>query len=271
MKATWKMAVKKQLIIPVFLPFGGCPERCVFCDQNRISGAHKLPERAEVTDMINDYLSTWKGAGRREVAFYGGSFTGLPEDLQELYLKCAGPFLADGRIDGVRISTRPDCVRSTTPVFLRDYGVDTVELGVQSMSDGVLEASGRGHTADDTRDAVALLKSAGMKVGVQVMPGLPGDTRETVLQTAVELAALEPDFARLYPTLVLRGTELERMFKSGEYHPWGLDEMVELCREALKIFEAAGVPVIKVGLHPTEELKRNLVAGPFHPSFRQLL
>ncbi len=265
------MAGKKQLIIPIFLPFAGCPERCVFCDQNGISGAHGLPERAEVTEQINDYLVTWKGMGRREVAFYGGSFTGLPAETQETYLKCVGPFLADGRIDGVRVSTRPDYVGEDTAAYLKGFGVDTVELGVQSMSDAVLGYSGRGHTATDTRTAVERLKSAGLRVGVQVMPGLPGDTAETVLDTIRELVELEPDFARIYPALVLKGTELERMYERGEYTPWGLDEMVELCREACRIFEEAGVAVIKVGLHPTEELKKSLVAGPFHPSFRQLL
>lgn len=265
------MARKKRLIIPVFIPFGGCPNRCVFCDQFGVAGAEGLPGPEEVASTIELYLFTWRGTGRREVAFYGGSFTGLPTGVQERYLDVAVPYLADGRLDGVRVSTRPDYIDPAIAGFLRARGVDTVELGVQSMDESVLELSGRGHTRADTVRAVGLLRDGGFSVGVQVMPGLPGDTVDTILATADELAALGPDFARVYPTLVLAGTELHGLYEKGEYEPWPLDEMAGVCAEVCRRFTGAGVRVIRVGLQPTRELERQVVAGPYHPAFRELL
>ncbi|MBI4948665.1 MAG: radical SAM protein [Deltaproteobacteria bacterium] len=262
---------KKQLIIPAFLPFGGCAHQCVFCDQAGITGERALPPFESIAPLIEKYLSTWKGAGLRELAFYGGSFTGLPRAVQEGYLKASKPYVESGRIDSVRISTRPDNIDPETLRFVKTYGVKTIELGVQSMSDEVLKASGRGHTAEDTRRAASLIKEAGIRLGVQLMPGLPRDTTETILDTVDKAVSLSPDFARLYPALVLRNTPLFRMYERGEYRPWALDDMVLVCKEAMKRLASAGVPVIRVGLQTTEELSRSLVAGPYHPSFRELL
>ena len=156
-------------------------------------------------------------------------------------------------------------------MLLREYGVGTVELGVQSMDNEVLRLSGRGHTAKDTVRAVELLKMAGLTIGLQMMPGLPGDTRETILATAREVISLRPDFVRVYPTLVIKNTPLERIYRRGDYRPWPLDAMVAVCREVMSLFDEARVPVIRVGLQPTAELEESIVAGPYHPSFRQLL
>lgn len=262
---------KKQLIIPVFVPFGGCTHQCVFCDQAGITGERSLPAFETVAPLVEKYLSTWKGTGPRELAFYGGSFTGLPMEAQEGYLEASRPFIEGGLVDSVRISTRPDRIDSPTLGFLRSYGVKTIELGVQSMSDEVLKASGRGHTAEDTRRSASLIKGAGIRLGIQLMPGLPGDTEETILDTVDESVSLSPDFARLYPTLVLRNTPLFRLYERGEYAPWALEEMVRVCKEALERFQSASIPVIRVGLQTTEDLSLNLVAGPYHPSFRQLI
>ncbi len=268
------MGKKKRLIIPVFIPFGGCPHQCVFCDQAGITGGTKMPSVAQVRATIESYLSTWErsgGQGPREAAFYGGSFTGLAEDVQNGYLACAHDYVSRGRIDSVRISTRPDRIDENTVRRLAAFGVATVELGAQSMSDTVLRLSGRGHGAEDTRRAVAMLKAGGIEAGVQIMPGLPGDTVETVISTVKEVAILGPAFVRIYPTLVLKDTPLYTMYLRGEYAPWELSKMVDVCREAAALFNAASIPVIRMGLQPTEELSRAFVSGPFHPSFRDLV
>jgi len=268
------MGKKKRLIIPVFIPFGGCPHQCVFCDQAGITGRSALPDAALVRSTIEAYLSTWEasgGKGPREVAFYGGSFTGLPKEAQAEYLSTAYRYVKEGRIDSLRLSTRPDYIDPEIAAGLVGYGVAVVELGAQSMSDAVLKLSGRGHTAARTRKAVEVLKEASISVGIQIMPGLPGDTQETVLYTVEETITLAPDFVRIYPTLVLRDTPLDAMFERGEYSPWTLDEMVAVCKKAAALFKAAGINVIRMGLQPTGELTAALVAGPYHPSFRQLV
>lgn len=265
------MARKKQLIVPVFIPFGGCPNQCVFCDQKGITGEARLPERKDVIDTIEAYLSTWRGKGIKEVAFYGGSFTGLPKELQLLYLDTAYNYVKAGRIDRLRLSTRPDYINEDILRFLKVFRVETVELGVQSMSDTVLKLSGRGHTASDTIRAVRVIGSFGIKAGIQFMPGLPGDTVGTVLKTTEDIIGLSPAFVRIYPTLVLKDTPLYRMYLDGRYTPWGLDEMTALCKKAARLLKDAGIPIIKMGLQPTEGLVKNLAAGPYHPSFRQLV
>jgi histone acetyltransferase (RNA polymerase elongator complex component) len=265
------MGRKKRLIIPIFIPFGGCPNRCVFCDQEGITGEEKMPTLKETVDTIDSYLSTWKGKGEKEIAFYGGSFTALPEEVQLKYLKAAFSYVSGALVDSVRVSTRPDSVTPANIEYLKSYGVGTVELGAQSMSDEVLRASGRGHTARSTADAVRLLKDSGLRVGLQFMPGLPGDDKGTILRTTEEIIALQPDFVRVYPTLVLKNTPLHRMYLSESYRPWTLEDMVEVCSMVYTLLMDAGVPVIRMGLQPTADLERSLVAGPYHPSFRQLV
>ncbi len=264
------MARKKQLIIPVFIPFGGCPNRCVFCDQASITGRDKLPETHDVAATIESYLATWKRDGRKEVAFYGGSFTGLPMDIQTKYLEIARRYFEARLIDGVRISTRPDYVADETADYLKRYGVNTVELGVQSMDDNVLRLSGRGHDSLRTVAAVKILKGFA-RVGLQFMPGLPGDTVDTILETTKRIIALSPDFVRVYPALVLKNTALHKMYLNGNYIPWTLDNMVPVCREISALLKEANIPVIRMGLHPSKDLVENIVCGPFHPSFRQLV
>ena len=264
------MAKKKRLIIPIFIPFGGCAHLCVFCDQAGITGKVALPEPEEVDETVESYLETWKGAGRREIAFYGGSFTGLPIETQRAYLERGARFVAEGRIDSLRLSTRPDYISEETVEFLKGYGVAVVELGVQSSSDEVLRLSGRGHTFADTVKAVRILKAGGIEVGLQLMPGLPGDTRETVMKTARDAAALAPDFVRLYPALVIKDTPLHEMYKRGDYRPWPLEEMVGLLGDMMALFDDAGVKVIRVGLQPTKSLEESVVAGPYHPAIREL-
>ncbi|MBI1912190.1 MAG: radical SAM protein [Deltaproteobacteria bacterium] len=265
------MGRKKQLIIPIFIPFGGCPNQCVFCDQEGITGSVNLPSIKEVTGTIDSYLSTWKGIGAKEAAFYGGSFTGLPENIQHDYLKAASKYIKAGRLDSLRLSTRPDYISEEIACYLKKYKVEIVELGVQSMSDEVLRLSGRGHTSAQTIQAVEILKEHGIKVGLQFMPGLPGDTTQTIIETTEKVILLKPDFVRVYPTIVLKNTPLHKMYLSGSYAPWTLNEMTAVCRQAMKLLNDASITVIRVGLQPTKELEESIVAGPYHPSFRQLV
>ncbi len=263
--------MSRMLIIPFFIPFKGCRSICVYCDQKGITGAPDMPAPREITEKIELYLGSWKGSGRIEAAFYGGTFTALRPARQEAMLGPAEVFLRAGRIDGIRVSTRPDCISASITEFLLLHGVDTVELGVQSMDDKVLEMSNRGHTAADTLKAVRVLREAGLKVGLQFMPGLPGDDASTVMATAQEVIGLAPDFVRIYPTVVLKDTPLESMTLTGAYRPWSMEEMVSLCADISRLFSKAGIRIIRMGLQHTAALEQSVVAGPYHPSFRDLV
>ncbi len=259
------------LIIPIFIPFGGCSHLCVFCNQIKITGTSYLPGTKEIVATIESYLSTWKKGGRKEVAFYGGSFTSLPPDVQEDYLKAAYKYVEDGYIDGLRISTRPDGIDDKTIKHLKKYKVGAVELGVQSMVNKILKLSGRGHMGKDSVRAVRLLKEADIKVGMQIMPGLPGDTEATIISTARRVIITKPNFVRIYPTVVIKETPLHTMYNTGDFIPWTLEEMVSVCRRIYEMFQRSSITVIRMGLQPTQELEDNIVAGPYHPSFRQLV
>jgi histone acetyltransferase (RNA polymerase elongator complex component) len=207
-----------------------------------------------------------------EVAFYGGSFTLLDETVRLSLLEPLQPLLQSGAVSSVRVSTRPDAVDAKVAGFLREWGVSLVELGVQSMNDRVLSASGRGHSAQDTADAVAALRAEGLAVGAQIMPGLPGDTPEGVRESFRDLLALKPDLLRIYPAVVLKGTGLARLLAEGSYAPLSLEEATGICKTLLQQAALAGIPVIRTGLQPTDDLSSGseLLAGPYHPAFRQL-
>ena len=255
----------KRRIIPLFIPHAGCPCACVFCNQVKITGLDTPVTPEDVERTIRSSL-TWAGQGC-ELAFYGGSFTALPVGTQNALLEAAQPFRAQGAVAEIRVSTRPDAVDRETIRRLRSYGVTTVELGCQSMDDQVLRRSNRGHTAKDVRRASGLLTQVGMSQVLQMMTGLPGADDRTDLETARQLAALRPQGVRIYPTVVLRGTELERMMERGTYKPQTVEEAVALCAELYEIFLAAEIPVIRLGLNPTEELSGGeAVAGAYDPA-----
>lgn len=263
----------KPLIVPFFISHQGCRHQCVFCDQERISGQSAgLPAPAEMNSIIDRFAAS--ACGRPlEVAFYGGTFTNLPPVEQERLLAPLQPLLATGRVNRVRLSTRPDAVNDGTALFLRARGVATVELGVQSMDDAVLVAAGRGHSAAHVEQAFACLHGAGIVVGAQLMPGLPGASAESDLGSLERVLALSPAFVRIYPTVVVAGTRLADLWRYGWYTPLSLDDAVSLCAAMLRRCLGAGVPVIRIGLQPTEELERpgTILAGPWHPAFRQLV
>jgi histone acetyltransferase (RNA polymerase elongator complex component) len=263
----------KRVIVPFFIAHQGCPFQCVFCDQVKITGvAAALPTAAEIESRVADWLAS-SGVNKVEVAFYGGTFTALPQTAQQALLEPLQPLLASGAVTGIRVSTRPDCITSDSVTFLRQHGVDLVELGVQSMDDGVLAASGRGHDAAATVNAFAILKSGGLKVGAQLLPGLPGANRGEAVATFRRVIALKPDILRIYPAVILKATGLAKKYQQGSYLPLSLDEAVQICKLLLHEAAQAGVPVIRVGLQPTEDIAEGaeLLAGPFHPAFRQLV
>ena len=264
---------QKPLIIPVFMPQEGCQHRCVYCDQATISG---VSHPAWSTRSIRNHVKRYLGGSSRypvQVAFYGGSFTLLPEASQRRFLESVQHFLKRDRVDSIRLSTRPDGIETNNLRFLQSLGVKTVELGAQSLCDRVLCASARGHSSAQVYEAALLLKQHGFEWGLQLMPGLPGDSLETFCQTVEKSITLSPDFVRLYPTVVLAGTPLERLYRLGSYRPLSLPTAVAWCKEAKNRFDRAAVPIIRMGLQPTASLDRSgrIVAGPHHPAFGQLV
>jgi histone acetyltransferase (RNA polymerase elongator complex component) len=260
------------MIIPFFIPHSGCPHQCVFCNQKNIIGQRTSVDPSSVAQTINAYLDKSEQQ-EAQVAFYGGSFTALPIEVQKSYLKPCQSFIDSGRIKGIRLSTRPDRISSENNALLWDHQVKTIELGAQSMDDSVLLRSGRGHTASDTIHAVSLLQEQGFTIGLQLMPGLPGDSAELFMTTVHRVIELRPAFVRIYPALVIKETPLAALYRSGQYAPLSLNEAVQWCRNALLRFESAGIAVIRMGLQPTEELQRpgTILAGPYHPAFRQIV
>lgn len=264
----------KHYNIPIFVPHRGCPNDCVFCNQKRITGTLDDVTVQDIENTIEEYLKTLPKNNRIiEVAFFGGSFTGIDFDMQGLFLSTVHKYIKKMLIDGVRLSTRPDYIDKVILNQLKEYGVTTIELGVQSLNDDVLKASNRGHTVKDVYDAVKLIKEYNFSLGLQMMTGLPGDTDEKSIETAKKIIELKPDFVRIYPTLVLKDTKLEEMYKNGQYSPQGIGDAVSLCKELLLLFTESKIPVIRVALQTTDEISPNgsLVAGPFNSQFRELV
>ena len=259
-------------IIPVFVPHLGCRHNCVFCNQKRISGSEQAASVETVKEAIARAAALPRTGAKRQLAFYGGSFTAIEESLQETLLAAAQQALQEGSIDAIRLSTRPDAIDERVLSRLKRYGVDTVELGAQSMNDEVLRLSRRGHTAADVVRASNLVREAGFSLVLQMMTGLPGDSPERDMETARRLIALRPDAVRLYPTVIVRDTELYDRYLAGEYAEHSVEDAVEVCAKLLPLFEDAGIEVIRLGLNPTEELTGGAaVAGAYHPALGELV
>jgi histone acetyltransferase (RNA polymerase elongator complex component) len=256
----------------MFLPAMGCSDRCLFCNQKVSSEG--LPSPSSVRNFIEASLAHIPGNKKnrtKQVAFYGGSFTAIHRDDQARYLREVQPFIASGLIDSVRISTRPDALDEETLSLLEEYGVRTIEVGVQSMIDEVLSLVHRGHSAKDTVSATLRLKQWGFEVGHQLMIGLPGDTCDRFLQTLDRVIELNPDFLRIHPTLVLRGAPLENLWREGRYTPLSIEETIDWLKKGLARLENSSISIARMGLQPTDELERDLLAGPYHPALRQLV
>jgi len=262
--------MSRKSIYPVFLPHAGCQHRCIFCAQVLTSACAHLPEPARTLEILRDSLPP---GGCGELAFYRGSFTLLAEREQERWLEFGARLMAEGRIAALRISTRPDAVTALIARRLAAAGVATVELGCQSFDDEVLRRTGRGHDSDAAARALPFLRDEGIAVGIHLMPGLPGADAAEALDSLSAALALRPDFLRIHPTIVLRGTVLAKLYEEKEYTPLSLSSAVQLCARMLCRARAANIPVIRFGLMANENLDSGaaVVAGPYHPAFGQLI
>jgi len=264
---------KNHFTIPIFIPMKACPFRCIYCDQEKISGHIEIPSQKDVQKIIETYLQTIPKNSEVEVGFFGGTFTGLESAKQQKYLEAAQPFIDQQKVKTIRLSTRPDFINGQNLELLKKFHVETIELGAQSMDDVVLQKSGRGHKAQITVSAANLIKDFGFRLGLQMMIGLPGDTTEKSLKTAKKFVELRAKDVRIYPTLVIKGTPLEKLYLAGKFTTLSLEEAVESVANIFPVFENAGVNIIRTGLHPSDGLmdKSDLVAGPFHVSFKELV
>jgi len=270
--------MKKQYIIPIFVPHLGCPNDCIFCNQRSISGRAKMITKEEIEKTIELYLKNIKDKEAKiEVAFFGGSFTGIDEQKQEEFLEVAYQYVKQGKINSIRISTRPDYIDKKILKRLKKYKVETIELGVQSANDYILKRCNRGHSFQDVKKASKLIRWNGFKLGHQMMVGLPESTRLDEINTAKELIKLKPKMVRIYPVLVIKNTKLEKEFIEEKYIPLSVVQAVETCKELVSMFNKKSIEVIRVGLQNTDEITdpnvegSEVVAGPYHPAFRQLV
>lgn len=255
--------------ISIFVPHQGCPCACSFCNQKTITGQESLPTADDVKNAVQTALK--KKNFHYEIAFFGGSFTAIDREYMLELLNAAYPYVQRGEADGIRISTRPDCIDTEVLDVLKAHGVTSIELGAQSMDDEVLEANRRGHTAQDVVDASELIHSYGFELGLQMMTGLYKDTEEKSIKTAEKIIALAPQTVRIYPTVVLKGTYLSELYLNEEYRPLNADESAELCARLVPMFEKADIKVIRLGLHSSRDIKENMLAGGFHDSFGELV
>ena len=270
--------MKKEYIIPIFVPHLGCPNNCTFCNQKRISGQTKMVTAKDVEETIEYYLKNFKDNHKYvEVAFFGGSFTAIDEEKQIELLKAAHKYIKKKKVNSIRISTRPDCIDKEILKRMKKYHVKTIELGVQSTNNYILSKCKRGHTGEDVVKASKLIRRYGFVLGHQMMIGLPESTKQDEINTAKELIKLKPKIVRVYPVLVIKDTELADEYYRGEYTPLTVGQAVERCKAVVDLFNRNKITVIRIGLQNTEEItdpsseKSSVVAGPYHPAFRQLV
>lgn len=258
--------------ISIFVPHIGCPHKCSFCNQNTITGQTNAPTPQDVTDTVETALrSNTDNKYEYEIAFFGGSFTAIDRDYMVSLLEAAYPYVKDGKVTGIRISTRPDFIDDDILTLLKKYGVTSIELGAQNMNDKVLAANMRGHTADDVRNAAALIKKRDFDLGLQMMTDLYTSNRGLDFTTAREFAKLKPKTVRIYPTVVLKDTYLAKLYESGKYKPSPLKKTVALCADLVEFFEEHGIEVIRVGLHSSEDIKNNMLAGGYHECLGEMV
>lgn len=270
--------MKKEYIIPIFVPHLGCPNNCTFCNQKKISGQTKMVTKQDVKDTIEYYLKNFKDDHKYvEVAFFGGSFTAIEKEKQEELLEAVQEYIENKKVHSIRVSTRPDCIDKEILKRLKKYHVKTIELGVQSTNNYILSRCKRGHTGEDVKKASKLIRRYGFVLGHQMMVGLPESTKQDEINTAKELIKLKPEIVRIYPVLVIKDTELAEEYQRGEYTPLTVGQAVERCKEIVDLFNRKKITVIRIGLQSTEEItdpslkESSVVVGPYHPAFRQLV
>lgn len=264
----------KMKIIPIFVPHIGCPNDCVFCNQKRITGKGTIVANADyVTNIVEEYRKTIDKNTYTELAFFGGSFTAINLKVQEELLQVGKHYKNLGVVQSIRCSTRPDAINHDILKLQKKYGMDIIELGIQSLDDEVLKLSNRGHTKEDSINASRLIKEHGFVLGHQVMPGLPGSTKEKDMKTCLESIAMKPDMVRIYPTLTIKDTDMVDMYDNGSYNPLTLEEAVNISAYMYSEYSINNINVIRIGLQNTDSINEDedVVAGPFHPAFRQLV
>lgn len=259
--------------IPIFIPELACPNRCIYCNQRHISGQLQAVKPEEIRQIIEQHLATFIRPSEVELAFFGGSFTGIDEKDMLTYLQIVQPYIEQGEIKSIRISTRPDYINEKILDILQQYNVKDIELGAQSLNEEVLAFAKRGHTVRDVENASQLIKSYGFSLGLQMMIGLPLDTVEKSKETAKKILKLGAESTRIYPTLVINNTDLADLYRQNKYKALSLDEAVDWTTEIYKIFSQSSIKILRVGLHPSEALINGteLLAGPFHVSFKELV
>lgn len=266
--------MNKCNIIPIFVPHMGCPHDCIFCNQRKITNFVDVLDEVDIRKNIENYISYFKNKNIPiEIAFYGGSFTGLDKNLMIRYLEIAKYYIDIDFVNSIRISTRPDYISKEILDILIKYKVHTIELGVQSMTQSTLDLNNRGHNVECVYESSSLIKKYNIKLGLQMMVGLYGDTIDTVVNTAFEICKISPDFVRVYPTLTIKDTELERLYYSKEYIPMSLEDSICLCKYIYVIFKYYNIPIIRLGLQSSDNISEDvdIVAGPYHPAFRELV
>ena len=264
------MMKTKHKNIPIFIPHLGCPNDCAFCNQRRISGRTSF-NPSMVEREIDEALTTLSEGCQAEIAFFGGSFTGIDRGLMVRLLDMAEGYVVDGQVDGIRLSTRPDYIDGEILSVLKGYSVKTVELGLQSLDDGVLTACRRGHTAYQAEEACRMVKAAGFSLVGQMMTGLPAATGGSEVMTAEKICALGADGARIYPTVVLRDTELHEMLLDGRYQPPREEQSVARAADVLEVFLGHNVPVLRIGLQASEGMTREHAVAGYHPAMGELV
>ncbi|WP_373598306.1 elongator complex protein 3 [Paraclostridium bifermentans] len=263
----------KKRIIPIFVPHRGCPHDCIFCNQKKITGVSTDITSDDVRNIIEEYLTTIDKDASIEIAFFGGSFTAIDMDIQRNLLSVAKEYVDKGIVDDIRMSTRPDCISDEILTMLKEYKVSIIELGVQSLDDRVLVDSVRGHSDEDVFKSAKLIKQYGIKLGLQMMIGLPSDSESKCIYTAKKFIELKPDCVRVYPTLVVKETGLEKLLQEDKYIPFTLEESIEIVKKVLVLFYINNINVIRVGLQATEDIAigKEVLAGPYHPAYRELV
>ena len=273
LKEELKNFIKKddQYTIPVFIPHKGCPNDCVFCNQKKISGELRDVEPRDVEHIIEEYLGYYTKNKRIEVAFFGGSFTGIDIEQQKAYLEVASKYLKEGKINSIRLSTRPDYINKEILKMLKEYGVGTIELGVQSLENKVLELSKRGHTAQDVEKASKLIIDSGITLGHQIMVGLPGSTIETEIETIKKSLDMGPKQLRIYPVYVIEDSELYLMYQKHAYMPLTIKEAVNRCKAIINQCQKTDIAIIRLGLQSTSEItsSNSNIYGPVSDNFAE--
>jgi len=256
--------------ISIFVPHKGCPNKCSFCNQNSITGSQKAPTAIEVKATCQKAFSEIYDRENTEIAFFGGSFTAIDREYMLELLECVQEFIGDGKFKGIRVSTRPDCINIEVLSLLKQYNVTSIELGVQSMNDMVLLINDRGHSSQDVKNAVSLIRQFDFELGLQMMVGLYKSTPEFDIFTAEEIIKLSPETVRIYPVVILKNTKLATLFQTGEYIPYTLEKAVSISAQLIEMFEENDIKIIKLGLHASEMVESDLLGGIYHPAFKEL-